>query len=132
MPTRILIIEDDFASRGLVKYLLEVSGYETLDADEGSLGVRMALETNPDLVICDLQMPVMNGYEVVQYLQKHPGWRRVPIIAVTAFSMQGDRETALAAGFNEHITKPITPETFVGQIEVFLPPALRAKRPSLN
>jgi len=132
MPARILIIEDDIASRGLVKYLLEVSGYETLDADEGSLGVRMALEANPDLVICDLQMPVMNGYDVVHYLQMHPAWRRVPMIAVTAFSMAGDRETALAAGFNEHITKPITPETFVSQIEVFLPPALRVTRPPLN
>lgn len=132
MSARILIIEDDSASRELVKYLLDASGYDTLDVDDGSIGVRMALEASPDLVICDLQMPIMNGYEVVRCLKVHPDWRRVPMIAVTAFSMTGDRETALAAGFDEHITKPITPETFVAQIEAFLPPELRATRPSLN
>lgn len=132
MPARILIIEDDSASRELVKYLLETAGYVTFDADDGSIGVRMALEMKPDLVICDLQMPVMNGYEVVRYLRETPGWHRVALIAVTAFSMAGDRETALAAGFDEHITKPITPETFVDQIEAFLPPELRVSRSSSN
>ena len=132
MPARILIIEDDSASRELVKYLLAAAGYEALEADDGSVGVRLALGANPDLVICDLQMPVMNGYEVVQCLQADPGWRRVPLIAVTAFSMVGDRETALVAGFNDHITKPINPETFVAQIEAFLPPELRVWRPSYN
>lgn len=132
MPARILIIEDDSASRELVKYLLEAAGYTALDADDGSVGVRKALDANPDLVICDLQMPVMNGFEVVRHLREHAGWHRVALIAVTAFSMPGDRETALAGGFDEHITKPITPETFVAQIEAFLPPGLRATRPSLS
>lgn len=132
MPARILIIEDDSASRELVKYLLEASGYVTLDAEEGRRGLELALQANPDLVICDLQMPEMNGYEVMRQLRENPGWRRVPLIAVTAFSMVGDRETALSAGFDDHITKPITPETFVDQIESFLPAELRAKRPPRN
>lgn len=127
MPARILIIEDDSASRALVGYLLEASGYATLEAEDGSIGLRMALQAQPDLIICDLQMPVMNGYELTRVLHEHPDWHRVPLIAVTAFSMAGDRETALAAGFDEHITKPITPETFVGQIEAFLPNTLRAR-----
>ena len=129
MPARILIIEDDSASRELVKYLLEASGYVTLDAEDGNTGLRLALEAKPDLVICDLQMPVLNGYEVVRHLRENPSWRRVPLIAVTAFSMLGDRETALAAGFDDHITKPINPETFVGQIETFLLAELRTQRP---
>jgi len=127
MPARILIIEDDSGSRELVRYLLEASGYEVLEAIDGDAGARLVLATSPDLVICDLQMPVMNGYEVVRRLKGEPAWRRVPIIAVTAFSMAGDRETALAAGFDEHITKPIVPETFVAQVEAFLPPGLRAR-----
>lgn len=127
MTARILIIEDDYASRELVKYLLDEAGYDTLDAENGSLGLRLALEANPDLVVCDLQMPVMNGYTVIRQLHADPVWRRVPMIAVTAFSMEGDRETALSAGFDEHITKPIAPETFVGQVELFLPPELRAR-----
>lgn len=126
MTARILLIEDDYASRELVKYLLEARGYAVLVAEDGGAGARLALEANPDLVVCDLQMPVMNGYEVVRTLRESPAWHRVPMIAVTAFSMAGDRGTALAAGFDEHITKPITPETFVSEIEAYLPPGLRA------
>lgn len=127
MPTRLLIIEDDSASRALVCYLLEAAGYATLEAEDGATGLHLALRAQPDLIICDLQMPVMNGYEVARALREQPDWHRVPLIAVTAFSMAGDRETALAAGFDEHITKPITPETFVTQIEAFLPRALQAR-----
>lgn len=127
MVARILIIEDDNASRELVKYLFDAAGYDTLDAEDGSLGLRLALEAKPDLVVCDLQMPVMNGYEMIRHLHAHPAWRRVPLVAVTAFSMEGDRQTALSAGFDEHISKPIAPETFVGQVEIFLPPELRAR-----
>jgi two-component system cell cycle response regulator DivK len=128
MLARILIIEDDSFSRDLVKYLLEWSGYSVLVAENGNEGLSMALVAKPDLIICDLQMPVMNGYEVVHALKNQTDWRRVPVIAVTAFSMRGDRETALAAGFDEHISKPIAPEYFVAQIEAFLPTTLRAGR----
>lgn len=125
MPARILIIEDDSTSRALVHYLLTAAGYTTLEAEDGSVGLLLALKAQPDLIICDLQMPVMNGYEVARSLREQPGWRQVPLIAVTAFSMTGDREAALTAGFDEHISKPIMPETFVAQIEAFLPDALR-------
>lgn len=130
MPARILIIEDDNASRELAQYLIEAAGYATLVAEDGRCGVRLAFESNPDLVLCDLQMPAMNGYEVVRRLRDNPAWPRVPLIAVTAFSMSGDRGIALAAGFDEHISKPIVPETFVAQIEAFLPPELRVKHPT--
>lgn len=130
MPARILIIEDDGASRELVKYLLVAAGYVTLEAEDGASGLRLALEATPDLVVSDLQMPAMNGYDVLRRLQEQAGWRRIPMIAVTAFSMAGDRESALSAGFDEHITKPIVPETFVSQIEAFLPPELRASQPT--
>lgn len=130
MPACILVIEDDPSSRALLKYLFETAGYAVLEAADGGTGAHMALEANPDLVVCDLQMPVLNGYEVVRHLQNAPNWRRVPVIAVTAFSMPGDRDKALAAGFDEHITKPITPETFVGQIEAFLPAGLKAGPPA--
>jgi two-component system cell cycle response regulator DivK len=70
----------------------------------------------------------MSGYQVVQTLLDYPQWQRVPIIAVTAFSMSGDRDKTLAAGFDEHISKPIAPQSFVEQIEAFLPPALRGDR----
>lgn len=128
MGARILIIEDDPASRELVKYLLESAGHAVLLATEGGTGVRMAIDEQPDLIICDLQMPVMSGYQVVQTLLDYPQWRKVPIIAVTAFSMPGDRDKTLAAGFDEHISKPIAPQHFVAQIETYLPAELRGGR----
>lgn len=117
---RILVIEDDDASRQLVTYLLEAAGHDVLAAENGAIGLAMALAESPDIVLCDLQMPVMNGYEVARNLRASHQWRVVPLVAVTAFSMPGDREKALEVGFNEHLSKPITPETFVQQIEAFL------------
>lgn len=126
MPARILIIEDDGPSRSLLRYLLEASGYTTVEAVDGQTGLQLALSERLDMVLCDLQVPAVNGYEIVQHLHQNPLWRRVPVIAVTAFSMIGDRRKALDAGFDEHITKPIVPESFVAQIEAFLPIELRA------
>ncbi|MFN4118087.1 response regulator [Acidovorax sp.] len=116
----ILVIEDDDASRQLVTYLLEASGHTVLSADNGAAGLELALSQPHDLILCDLQMPIMNGYQVAQTLRSHPRWRAVPLVAVTAFSMPGDREKALEMGFDDHFSKPITPETFVQQIEGFL------------
>jgi CheY-like chemotaxis protein len=127
MPARILIIEDDPASLELVKYLLDAAGYATLTATDGGAGLALALSTQPDLVICDLQMPIMTGYEVVERLRDGSTWRRVPLVAVSAFSMPGDREAALTAGFDAYQSKPIVPETFVRDIESLLPPALRVR-----
>lgn len=118
----VLVIEDDDASRQLVTYLLEAAGHRVLAAENGAVGVRIALAESPDIILCDLQMPVMNGYEVARSLRTSMIWRVVPLVAVTAFSMPGDREKALDVGFNEHLSKPITPETFVQQVEAFLGP----------
>lgn len=125
----ILVIEDDDASRLLVTYLLESAGHRVLAAENGAVGLRIALAESPDLILCDLQMPVMNGYEVARSLRTSMLWRVVPLVAVTAFSMPGDREKALDVGFNEHLPKPISPETFVQQIEGFLGPPFNAPPP---
>ena len=129
MAARILIIEDNKANLELVEYLLKASGYATLAAQDGEQGVRAARKEKPDLIICDLQMPVMDGYEVVRELKKDPLLRPIPVIAVTALSMPGDRNNVLAAGFDGYLSKPIEPETFVRTVEGFLPPGLRAQPP---
>ncbi|MFY3383458.1 response regulator [Paracidovorax sp. MALMAid1276] len=116
----ILVIEDDEASRQLATYLLEAAGFQVLSADNGAAGLELALTAPHDLILCDLQMPIMNGYQVAQTLRSHPHWRAVPLVAVTAFSMPGDREKALDMGFDDHLSKPITPETFAQQIQGFL------------
>jgi|SRR5882672_5738089 len=128
MAARVLIIEDNKANLDLTEYLLKASGYATLAARDGEEGVRAARKEHPDLIICDLQMPVMDGYEVVRELKKDPLLRPIPIIAVTALSMPEDRTKVLSKGFDGYVSKPIEPETFVRTVEAFLPPELRAQR----
>ena len=120
MPARILVIEDDPASLELLKYLLERAGYEVHVAADGAAGLQAALQHNPDLVLCDLQMPELTGFEVLARLRADSRWRPAPMVAVTAYSMPGDCEAALAAGFSDYMTKPIDPDTFLDEIARFL------------
>jgi two-component system cell cycle response regulator DivK len=130
VSARILIIEDDGPSLALVQYLLNCAGHHTISAVDGREGVRLALQEGPDLVICDLQLPQLTGFEVVEQLSAAPQWRCVPLIAVTASSMLGDRDRVMRAGFDGYISKPIVPETFVADVEAFLA-AGRASSPRI-
>jgi len=123
MKARILIIEDDGPSLALAKYLFEAAGHQIISATNGADGVEKALQLAPDLILCDLQLPQLTGYEVCNRLLESAGWRPVPIVAVTASSMIGDRERVLTAGFAGYISKPISPTTFVAEVEAFLPSA---------
>ena len=128
MAARILVIEDNAANLELVRYLLSFSGYTVLEARDGAQGVAMALQERPDLVVCDLQMPLLDGYEVLIRLRENPASAATVIVAVTAFSMPNDRQKVMTAGFDGYLSKPIEPENFVGQIEAFLPAELRVPR----
>lgn len=125
MAARILIAEDHPASLELLRYLLAANGYDILSAEDGEAALDLARRETPDLIICDLQMPKKNGYEVVRQLKSEPALSAIPVVAVTAFSMIGDREQVLAAGFDGYLSKPIEPEEFVALIEQYLPPSLR-------
>jgi CheY-like chemotaxis protein len=120
---RILVIEDNDANMELMAYLLRAFGHMVQEAVEGEAGVKLARYGPPDLILCDLQMPGMDGYEVVQRMKTN--LPNIPVIAVTASAMVGDRDKVLAAGFDGYIPKPINPETFVDEIEAFLPPIVR-------
>ena len=122
MGARILIIEDNPANLELMTYLLGAFGYVVLTAEEGGQGLERARRERPDLIICDVQLPDMDGYEVARGLKSDPDLRAVPLVAVTALAMVGDRDRVLAAGFDGYLAKPINPETFVRQMEVFLQP----------
>jgi CheY-like chemotaxis protein len=125
MPATVLIIEDNPANLELVVYLLESAGYAALSATNGLDGVAMARRRNPTLVLCDLQMPLLDGYGVLEQLRQDPSCRDLQVVALTAFSMRGDEDRVLTAGFNGYLSKPIDPETFVKQIEAFMPASLR-------
>jgi CheY-like chemotaxis protein len=128
MTTRILIVEDNQTNFALMEYLLHAFGYEVLAARDGEQGISVAKRDLPDLILMDLQLPGISGFEAAARIRDASRHARVPIIAVTAFAMVGDRERVLAEGFDGYISKPITPETFVSEIEAYLPPERRAVR----
>jgi two-component system cell cycle response regulator len=129
MPARILVIEDNPSNLELVRYLLDVHGYPTLTATSGEEGLHQFHSAHPDLVLCDLRLPIRDGYEVLSEIRKDPARGNTIVIAVTAFSMPGDRAKATAAGFDGYVPKPIDPTSFVQQIEAFVRPDMRASRP---
>lgn len=104
---RILIAEDRAASRELIRTVLEAAGYEILEAADGEEALEKAARERVDLVLVDLQMPKIDGFGVVAGLRAEPRFADIPIVALTASAMRGDRERALAAGFSAHIAKPI-------------------------
>jgi CheY-like chemotaxis protein len=120
MAARVLLVEDNPANLASMQYLLKASGYTILTATDGREGVAVARRSSPDVILMDLQMPVMNGYEAARQLKEVPALRGVPIIAVTAFAMVGDRDKILARGFDGYIAKPITPERIVSEVEGFI------------
>jgi two-component system cell cycle response regulator len=126
---RILVIEDDPSSMELMFYLLTAHGYVTTTAARGDDGVAAIRNHPPDLVICDMQVPGLDGYAIVAQLKSDDKLRSVPLVAVTALAMVGDRERVLAAGFDAYVSKPIDPSTFVTQIEPLLKPELRRRLP---
>jgi CheY-like chemotaxis protein len=120
MGSRILIIEDNPTNMELMTYLLTAFGHTTIAAWDGEDGVEVALRLIPDLILCDLALPKLDGFGVARRLKVEPTMVGVPLIAVTASAMVGDRDKVIAAGFDGYISKPITPETFVTEVETYL------------
>ena len=101
-------------------YLLQAFGYDVTGAREGEEGIDFVHQHKPDLILLDIHMPKMDGYEVARRLRSNPDYLHIPIVAVTALAMVGDREKLLASGFNGYISKPIDPETFACKVQEFL------------
>lgn len=120
MKGTILVIEDNERNLYLVTFILEKCGYQVVQARDGQTGIRLARDVNPDLILLDIQLPVMDGYAVAREIMKDRGLRSIPIVAVTSYAMVGDRERVLAAGCMGYIEKPINPATFVSEIEQYL------------
>jgi two-component system, cell cycle response regulator DivK len=125
MSHTILVIEDNEQNLYLATFLLEHKGYQVTPARSGPDGIELANRIQPALIVLDIQLPKMDGYAVARQLRQNPALQKVPIVAVTSFAMVGDRERSLAAGCTGYIEKPINPDTFLKEIEVYLktPPA---------
>ena len=121
MKKTILLIEDNAQNSYLTTFLLESQGFAVVSASDGAAGIELAKQTLPDLILLDIQLPMMDGYAVARALRTIESLKLTPIIAVTSYAMVGDREKCLAAGCNGYIEKPINPETFVAEVSAFLP-----------
>src|ERR1700719_2249385 len=106
---RILVVEDNAANLDLMVYLLDAFGYIAIPARDGQEALRVTAREKPDLILCDVHLPKMDGYEVVRRLKSDPESRSIPTVAVTALAMVGDRDRVLRAGFDGYLSKPIDP-----------------------
>jgi two-component system cell cycle response regulator DivK len=116
----ILLIEDNEQNRYLVTFLLEQKGYTIAAAVDGRRGLDLAATMHPSVILLDIQLPAMDGYAVARALRQMPHLSTVPVVAVTSYAMPGDREKALEAGCDGYIEKPINPDSFVDEVEIFL------------
>jgi two-component system, cell cycle response regulator DivK len=132
MKATILVIEDNERNLYLVTFILEKCGYQVVQARDGQAGIRLAREANPDLILLDIQLPVMDGYAVAREMMKDSELSGIPIVAVTSYAMAGDRERVLAAGCMGYIEKPINPATFVTEIEQYLLAGKKGNAPESN
>ncbi|MCM2358376.1 MAG: response regulator [Geobacteraceae bacterium] len=120
MAKKILVVEDNDQNRTLISDVLEYYGYTVVEAMDGADGVAKAREQLPDLILLDIQMPVMNGFTALQALRDDPLMREIRVIALTSFAMKGDRERIMAAGFQGYIAKPIDTRELPKLVEQFL------------
>jgi CheY-like chemotaxis protein len=127
MKPGVLLVEDNPNNRYLAQYLLEREGLAVTLASNGMQALTLARRQKPDLVVMDIHMPEMDGYQTATEFKKDPALAHIPLIGVSSFAMAGDRARALRAGFAGYIEKPINPDTFGQEIRLFLTPAEPSK-----
>ena len=117
---RILIVEDNELNMKLLRDVLEAYGYATITTGEGAASFALAREHRPDLILMDLQLPDISGFDAVRRLKDHPPTRAIPVVAVTAFAMSGDKRKAMMSGCDAYLPKPISLRDFIGVVERFI------------
>ena len=121
MRKRILVIEDQEDNRQIVSDLMAASGYELIEATTGEEGIAAAARERPDLILMDIQLPGIDGYEVTRRIKANPQLKSIPIIAVTSYALSGDDKKAFAAGCDGYVTKPYSPRLLLAKIREYLP-----------
>lgn len=117
---RVLIIEDTMENMYLTTFLLSHAGHEIIPATTGEEGVKKALSEDPDIILMDILLPGIDGYEATRRIKEAEKTNPIPIVALTSYAMEGDRQKAMSLGCAGYIEKPIDPDTFVRKIEEFL------------
>lgn len=121
MTKRILVIEDQEDNRQIVRDLLTSAGFEIIEAHDGEQGVALADQHRPDLILMDIQLPVLDGYEATRRIKGQPALSAIPVIAVTSYALSGDDQKAFAAGCDGYIAKPYSPRELLAKIREYLP-----------
>ena len=120
MTKRILVVEDQEDLRGVLRDLFTSSGYIVIEAVDGAAGVARAKSDRPDIILMDIQMPVIDGYEATRQINADPNLTSIPIVAISSFAMKGDEEKARAAGCDDYVTKPYSPIQLLRMVRGYL------------
>ncbi|HXQ68450.1 MAG TPA: response regulator [Alphaproteobacteria bacterium] len=120
MTKRILVVEDTEDNRQIMRDLLTAAGFEMVEAEDGAAGVAAAEREKPDLILMDIQLPVMDGYEATRRIKANAELKHIPIIAVTSYALSGDEEKARAAGCDGYVTKPFSPRQLLAKVREHL------------
>ena len=121
MSRRILVVEDQEDNLQILRDLLTSAGYEMIEAEDGEAGVRAATVERPDLILMDIQLPLLDGYEATRRIKADPALRAIPIIVVTSYALSGDEDKARAAGCDGYVPKPYSPRQLLAKIKEYLP-----------
>ena len=127
MDKLILIVEDDTKNLTLFRDLLQRFGYTTIEATNGREGVKLARVNKPDLILMDIQLPVMDGIEATKILKSDPETKNIPILALTSYAMKGDREKILQAGCDDYLAKPVDVQEFLAKVARYFPTHIKQK-----
>ena len=124
MSQRVLIVEDQEDNRAILRDLLTNAGYDFIEATNGQEGVALAESERPDLILMDIQLPVMDGYEATRRIKSNAALRSIPIIAVTSYALSGDEAKAQDAGCDAYVAKPFSPRQLLAKIREYLLPGV--------
>jgi two-component system cell cycle response regulator DivK len=120
MTKTILVVEDQEDNRQILRDLLGASDYEMVEAENGQEALDAVARKKPDLILMDIQLPIMDGYEATRRIKANPDWKSIPVIVVTSYALSGDAEKARAAGCDDYVTKPYSPRQLLAKIREFL------------
>jgi two-component system, cell cycle response regulator DivK len=121
MTKRILVVEDQEDNRQILRDLLSNSGFEMIEAEDGMQALAQAAKHRPDLILMDIQLPIMDGYEATRRLKADAELKAIPIIVVTSYALSGDEDKARAAGCDAYVAKPYSPRALLAKIKEYLP-----------
>jgi len=121
MSKRILVVEDQEDNRQILRDLLANAGYEMIEAGDGAQAISAATEHRPDLILMDIQLPLVDGYEATRQIKANPALKAIPIIVVTSYALSGDEDKARAAGCDAYVAKPYSPRALLAKIREYVP-----------